>query len=477
MPSLRLYNSLSKEIEPFKTEGRVVKMYNCGPTVYDFVHLGNLRSFVLADVLRRYLEYSGYKVRQVMNITDVGHQMADVEEGLDKIEEAARRAKTSPKQIAEKYTRAFFNDINALNIKPAWKYPRASAHIKEMIKLIEKLLKSGYAYKDGCNVYYEVRKFPDYGKLSGNTLENLISGARIAPIPGKKEPFDFALWICKVGHLMTWKAPWGEGYPGWHLECSAMAEKYLGKTIDIHTGGEDNKFPHHEAEIAQSEAANKIKFSRYFLHVTHLLVNGEKMSKSLGNFFTLNDISSRGYSPRELRYLLISVHYRDPLNFTWESLDAVRSGLGRIDEFVGRLAKPKEGNASMKSLINETCEEYLRAMDNDLNTSKALAALYNFVRKGNALLDKGVKPSEARAAGKLLREIDNALGIGFRQREQEKVPEAVQELIVARETARAKGDFIRADELRQKIKELGFEVEDTATGSKAKSRTVPRPRD
>ncbi|MBI2099428.1 cysteine--tRNA ligase [Candidatus Uhrbacteria bacterium] len=468
MSSLKLYNSLSKEIEPFKKEGGVVKMYSCGPTVYDFAHIGNLRSFVAVDVLRRYLEYGGYKVRQVMNITDVGHQMADAEEGLDKIEEAARLAKTSPKQIAEKFTQAFFNDINALNIKPAWKYPRASAHIKEMIKMIEKLIRAGYGYKDGCNVYYEVRKFSDYGKLSGNTLENLLAGARVAPVSGKKEPFDFALWICKAGHLMTWKAPWGEGYPGWHLECSAMAEKYLGKTIDIHTGGEDNKFPHHEAEIAQSEAANGAKFSRYFLHVTHLLVDGEKMSKSLGNFYTLNDITSRGFSPRELRYLLISVHYRDPLNFTWESLDSARVAISRIDEFAGRLDKPKAGNASMKSLINETREEYLRAMDNDLNTSKALAALHNFARKGNALLDYGVKRSEAKAAAKLLREMGSTLGIGFKKREAEKVPTEAQKLVREREEARKKGDFKQADELRQKIKELGFKVEDAATGPKIK---------
>ena len=465
--SLHLYNSLSKKIEPF-TAQRAVKMYNCGPTVYDFVHLGNLRYFVVVDVLRRYLEYSGYKVRQVMNITDVGHQMADTEEGLDKIEEAARAAGTSPKQIAEKYTRAFLNDINALNIKPAWKYPRATAHVKEMVKMIEKLIKGGYAYRDGCNVYYEVRKFPDYGKLSGNTLDALLAGARVAPVVGKKEPFDFALWICKVGHLMTWKASWGEGYPGWHIECSAMAQKYLGDTIDIHTGGEDNKFPHHEAEIAQSEAANKAKFVRYWLHVTHLLVNGEKMSKSLGNFYTLADVSGRGYSPRDLRYLLISVHYRDPLNFTWESLDAARSAILRVDEFAGRLAAPKGGGASMKSLINETREDFLRAMDNDLNTSKALAVLHNFVRKGNALLDKGVKSGEARVAGKLLREISSVLGIGFRKRGPEKIPAEVHKLVKEREEERGRGDFKRADNLRKKIKELGFEVEDTKEGSKVK---------
>ncbi|MEA3272830.1 MAG: cysteine--tRNA ligase, partial [Patescibacteria group bacterium] len=311
---LRLYNSLTRKKENFKPlKKSAVTMYNCGPTVYDFAHIGNLRSFLFADLLRRYFEYSDYKVKQVMNITDVGHMLEDADEGLDKIEQAAKKAKKTPAQVADFYTKAFFDDVKKLNIKQAWKYPKATEHIKEMIKIIEKLIDKKYAYEVKGSIYFNVKKFKKYGKLSGNKLKDLMAGARVEKNPDKKNPYDFALWIYNPKHKMQWNSPWGKGYPGWHIECSAMAGKYLGETIDIHTGGEDNKFPHHEAEIAQSEGANGKKFARFWLHTRHLLVDGKKMSKSKKNFYTLEDLLKRGYSARAIRYLLLSSHYRDKL--------------------------------------------------------------------------------------------------------------------------------------------------------------------
>lgn len=464
MADLGLYNSLTKKIEPFITKGSV-KMYSCGPTVYDFAHIGNLRYFVATDILRRYLEYKGNEVKQVMNITDVGHMMADEDEGTDKIEAAAKRHGLSPAEVAEKYTKIFFKDIDSLNIQPAWRYPRASEHVSEMIKIIDKLLKKGIAYKAGGNVYYDLSKFSEYGKLSGNTVKNLMAGARVEVIAGKKSPYDFALWISKPGHLMVWESPWGTGYPGWHIECSAMANKYLGETLDIHTGGEDNKFPHHEAEIAQSEGASGRPLARHWFHVSHLLVGGEKMSKSLGNFYTLSDIMSRGYSARELRYLLLSVHYRDTLNFTFQSLDSARAALGRLDEFWTRLGTPKRGKGKFGPAIAEARAGFEAAMDDDLNISAALGALWGFVRKGNALLDEGLGYFEAGAARRFLKKIDGVLGLSLKKIESVSVPKEVEELAAAREEARKKKDYKKSDELRAKIREKGFDAEDGPNGT------------
>ena len=295
---LTLYNTFSKALEPFQPlKPGEVKMYNCGPTVYDYAHIGNFRSYVFADLLRRYLEYRGLAVWQVMNITDVGHMVADAEEGEDKVEASAKEQKKTPWEIAQFYTEAFLEDAKRLGFKEPMKRPKATEHVAEMVGMVKTLLEKGYAYESSGSVYFDVRKFKRYGKLSGNTLRRLKAGARKEPAPGKRYPLDFALWIKKPGHLMQWDSPWGKGYPGWHIECSAMAMRYLGERIDIHTGGEDNIFPHHEAEIAQSEGATGRKFASYWLHVRHLLVNGEKMSKSLGNFFTLRDLLAKGHEP------------------------------------------------------------------------------------------------------------------------------------------------------------------------------------
>jgi cysteinyl-tRNA synthetase len=498
---LRLYNSLTKQKEHFapldgrqkltgrrKTKTKLVTMYNCGPTVYDYVHIGNLRSFLIADLLRRYLEFSGYKVRQVMNITDVGHMTSDAEAGEDKLEVAARREKKSPWEIAEFFTQAFFDDIKKLNFKLAWKYPRATDHIKEMIRLVEKLIKNGFAYERNGSVYFDLSKFPNYGKLSGNTVDDLLAGARVEVVSEKKNPYDFALWIEKPKHAMQWKAPWSRvaGYPGWHLECSAMSMKYLGETFDIHTGGEDNKFPHHECEIAQSEGATGKQFVRYWLHVKHLMIEGEKMSKSKGNFYTLKDVLDKGYSPRTVRYLLLSTHYRDPLNFTFDGLSAAEEALCRLDELWtkldgaakvlrgqnGKKAKglpPRtKGVLSLQHIVQESREDFIRAMDDDLNISKALAVLFNFAHKVNAALSSAVDRADLVKVRRLLKEFDSVFGFGFRGVHAEKIPAKIKKLLEEREQARASKDWKRADELRSEIFKLGYVVEDTAEGPKVK---------
>lgn len=496
---LKLYNSLTRQKESFralaeekKTKTKVVTMYNCGPTVYDYVHIGNLRSFLVADLLRRYLEFSGYKVKQVMNITDVGHMTSDAEAGEDKLEVAARRENKSPWQIAEFFTKAFFADIKKLNIKLAWKYPKATEHIKEMIKLVERLMKNGFAYERNGSVYFDLSKFPKYGQLSGNTVDDLLAGARVEVISEKKNPYDFALWIENPKHIMQWKAPWSvvAGYPGWHLECSAMAMKYLGETIDIHTGGEDNKFPHHECEIAQSEGATGKKFVRFWIHIKHLLVDGKKMSKSLGNYYTLQDVLDKGFSPRAVRYLLLSAHYRDPLNFTFDGLRAAEEALHRFDEVwsklddalrqaqdikkMGKKAKglpPKEKEAvSLKNAIQESREDFIRAMDDDLNISKALAVLFSFLHKVNAALSGHVDKSDLIKTRRLLKEFDNVFGFGFKKVHVEKIPAKIKKLLKEREDARAAKEWSRADEIRREIENLGYIVEDTAEGPKVKVR-------
>lgn len=473
---LKLYNSLTKQKENFqslveeKKKKKLVTMYTCGPTVYDYVHIGNLRSFLVADLLRRFLEFKGYKVKQVMNITDVGHMTSDAEFGEDKMEAAARREKKDPWQIAEFFTKAFFADAQKMNIKKAWKYPRATDHVKEMIKIIEKLVKNGYAYEVNGSVYFDLSKFSDWGKLSGNKLEDLIAGARVEVISEKKNPYDFALWIKNPAHIMQWNSPWGKGYPGWHIECSAMSMKYLGETIDIHTGGEDNKFPHHESEIAQSEGATGKQFVRYWLHVKHLMVDGEKMSKSKNNFYTLNQILERGYSARAIRYLLLTSHYRDSLNFIFDSLAAAETALQRLDEVWTKIneAAPQKKNGELTAAAETAEEEFEAALDDDLNISEALAVLFDFVRKINVALTSGVSKKELFAAKSVFQKIDSVLGFGFQKIKEEKIPEEIKKLLQDREQARSAKDWKRSDEIRVEIEKIGYAVEDTAKGQKVK---------
>lgn len=470
---VKFYNSLTRKKGAFRplAKGKVT-MYNCGPTVYDYIHIGNLRSFLLGDLLRRHLEHRGYEVVQIMNITDVGHMLADADEGEDKMEVAASKAGKTPQEVAQFYTDAFFKDIERLGIRRASAYPKASDHVPEMIAMIGRLLENGCAYKvehegGGTSVYFDVSAFPGYGKLSGNKLEDLNPGARIEVRKEKKHPADFALWIWNPQHLMQWEAPWGKGYPGWHIECSAMATKYLGDTVDIHTGGEDNKFPHHECEIAQSECSTGRQFVRVWMHATHLLVDGEKMSKSKGNFYTLDNLVAKGYDPRTVRYLLMATHYRQPLNFTLQGLDGARAALARLDAFADavRQATPKEAgepDAEAKAVM----KAFDAALDDDLNVAEALAAVFDYVRLANESIAAGTLTKKRKAAAeKFADDVGAVLGFALgRAADAAEIPASVMALIEKRDAARSGKRFAEADALRDELKERGYLVEDTPDG-------------
>lgn len=497
--ALRLYNTLTKQKELFKPiKPKQVGIYTCGPTVYDYAHIGNLSAYIIADLLRRYLEYKGYKVKHIKNITDVGHLTE--EEGHDKIEEKAKKEKKDPWAIAQFFEKAFHQDEKKLNIKKADKFPRATEHIKEMIVLIKILLKNGFAYKTRSGVYFSAAKFKNYGKLSGNPLGKLKVGARIDMREEKKDPHDFALWIFDPKHLMQWDAPFGRGYPGWHIECSAMAMKHLGKTLDIHTGGEDNIFPHHECEIAQSEAALNKKFVRVWIHKRHLLVDGKKMSKSLGNFYTLADLEKQGYSPPVFRFLVLSAHYRTNLNFTWKSMEQAIIGLEKIYEFVKKtknqrlktkiylersreITNQKQKNLStlsmvkikknVKKLLNILKQRFEEALDDDLNTPKAMAAIFEFIGKINPLLTKNeLDQKTAKEIYNLFAKIDKVLGLNLANPPKFKLPkereEEILKLIKQRHLARKNKNFTLADEIRKKISAMNVEIRDTKKGTEWK---------
>lgn len=477
--ALYLYNTLTKQNEEFKPiQPGKVRIYTCGPTVYSHPHIGNFRAFIATDLLRRYLEYKGYQVYHIMNITDVGHMTTDDMlaggEGEDKILAAARQEQKSPWEIARFYENEFKELVKLLNLKPADVYPRATEHIPEMIILIEKLFAKGYAYEINGNVYYAVSKFKNYGRLSGNTLENLMSGARVEVNPEKRSPLDFALWKNDPKHIMQWDSPWGKGFPGWHIECSVMSMKYLGETFDIHTGGEDNIFPHHECEIAQSEAANEKKFVNYWFHTRHLLVHNQKMSKSLGNFHTVRDILDKGYQPRVLRYALLNTHYRQSLNFTLDGLEAARNAIQRLLDFK-RLTELKAKSDPLpygkklprvEQLIKETKDKFESSMDDDLNISEALGSIFEFIREINKL---GLLKTEAKAVLDLIDNFDTVLGILQTEKVEEISPE-LKALIEQRELARQQKDYQKADTLRAQLETKGIILEDTPDGVRWKNK-------
>ncbi len=472
--ALKIYNTLTKKKEVFKSpKGKKVGMYNCGPTVYSFAHIGYLRALIMADVIRRYFEYLGYKVKQVKNITDVGHL---TEEDIDKMVIAAKREKKSPKQIAMFYTKAFFEDEKKLNIKPAHVFPRATEHIEEMIKLIETLIKKDYAYEKNGSVFFNLTKFKSYGKLSGNTLKKLKTGARLEIHPDKVNPFDFALWLkAPREHLMKWRSPWSLGYPGWHIECSTMSMKYLGPSFDIHTGGEDNIFPHHENEIAQSEAATAKKFVRFWIHCGWLLVAGQKMAKSKGNFYTLRDLEQRSHNPLAFRLLILGAHHRSKFNFTFRGLKQAQEGLERIQEFLGKLKVIKKrelkGNISKKiqKLINKTKKDFEKYMDDDFNTPRALAVMFEAVKEGNKLVDENkLNPAEAGVFYDLIMNFDQVFGVLPVKIIIPKIPAEIKKLIKEREKARKEKKWRKADKIRKEIEKKGYKVEDTARGAKIK---------
>ena len=468
---LNLYDSLTKALKPFpEQETGPVTIYACGPTVYHYVHIGNLRTFLTVDLFRRYLEHKGREVKLVMNITDVGHMLNDADVGEDKMEAAAAKEGKTPEEIARYYEEAFFSDLKKLNFKKeGTTFPRATEHIPQMIALVEKLIADGKAYVTANNdVYYSVASFPEYGKLSGNTVDNLVAGARVEVKQDKRHPADFALWIHNPNHVMQWKGPQGiQGYPGWHIECSAMAKAYLGDTIDLHIGGEDLKFPHHECEIAQSEGANGVTFARQWLHVTYLLVDGEKMSKSKGNFYTLGHLTTGDHRPAALRLLLLSAHYRTQFNFTFDGLITADNVLTYFQELLQRLNQVA-GDITVPA-ATDLLEAFDAAMDSDLNVSEAIAVVRDVAKSANRDLDGGVMSAETAAsvAAFIRTTIGGVFGIDLNA-SLDVVPDDVVRLKNERERARRDKNFADSDRLRDEIAAKGWIVEDTPQGQKLK---------
>ncbi len=464
--ALRFLNTLSRSVEefiPLDPAGKKVDMYCCGPTVYDFGHIGNFRTFVFSDLVRRYLQFRGYSVTHVMNITDVE----------DKIIRRVRETGLGLREFVAQYENAFLDDLKTLGCHLPHHLPRATEHIPEMIEIIEALMKRGIAYRaaDG-SVYFSIGKYQGcgcrYGQLVNLNFDQMRTGERVASDEYTKDSLaDFALWKARVPDdgAVFWPSPWGEGRPGWHIECSAMSMKLLGPSFDLHLGGEDLAFPHHEDEIAQSEGATGKPFVKYWLHGAHLLVEGKKMSKSLGNFFTLRDLTGKGYGGREIRYLLLSAHYRETFNFTLEGLDGARSALGRLDECLGKL---DELTGGAKVEANPSLAAQLTAaLDEDLNVSAAWAAVFDWVRETNRLLASGqLTPPLAASALAAWEQVDSVLGLG--RKGGVEAPPEIQALLEERQAARKAKDFKRSDAVRDELKTKGWIIEDTPKGPKLK---------
>jgi cysteinyl-tRNA synthetase len=467
MGMLQLYNTLTRKKGPFREiQKGHAGMYTCGPTVYDFAHIGNFRAYICGDILRRYLEYRGYNVRHVMNITDVD----------DKIIRDSRKQGISLKEFTEKYARAFFEDLGTLNIERAHLFPRATEHIAEMVSMIKELMKNGIAYKasDG-SIYYDIRKFKDYGRLSGVRVGELKEGARVKQDEyAKEEANDFALWKAwdENDGDVFWETEIGKGRPGWHIECSAMSTKYLGRHFDIHAGGIDLVFPHHENEIAQSEGAFGGRFVNYWFHNEYLMVDGKKMSKSLGNFHTLRDLLEKGYNPKAIRYLLMSAHYKVQLNFTEEGIKAAEETISRLREFMLKLkdANGKGGSDAqdtVQGMIERAKAGFEKSMDDDLNISAALSSVFDLMREANGLLaQEKISREDAEAILAFMKGIDRVLGV--LEFEEEKAPEEIMMLVAEREKARRSMDFGLSDSLRDEIRKKGWQVDDTKDGPKLK---------
>jgi len=452
-----LYNTLTREKEIFKPIKKgSVGMYSCGPTVYWFQHIGNLRTYLFSDFLRRVLEFNDFKVKHVINVTDVGHLTSDRDEGEDKMERAALKEGKKASEVARFYFDLFVSDLKKLNVKLPWKWSWATAHIKEQIKLVEQLERKGYTYRTSDGIYFDSLKFKNYGELARLNVEGLKAGKRVG-FGEKKSKSDFALWkFSQEGRKrqQEWNSPWGIGFPGWHLECSAMSMKYLGESFDIHTGGEDHVPIHHTNEIAQSESATGKKFVSYWLHGAFLLNKGEKVSKSKGGLFTISELEEQGYSPLDFRYLALMTHYRKPLSFSLDNLDAARNGLQRVRR---KIAEIKKFKLKGKDLSKKYLGDFLEAVNDDLNMSQALDVTWKVLDD----LSFGWKEKM-----NLLGRFDRVLGLDISKiSEKERVPEKVRRLIKERDVLREKKLFAEADVVRERIREEGFVVEDSEEGS------------
>jgi cysteinyl-tRNA synthetase len=465
--SLALYNTLSREKEPFTpADPELVRVYSCGPTVYDFAHVGNLRSYVFMDLLRRVLKRNGYKLRHVMNITDVGHLVSDADVGEDKIIKGARERNKTPYQISEEYTKAFMDDIAALNIDQPEVIAKATDHIPQMLDFVERLVDKGYGYELSDGIYFDIAKFADYGKLSRAELDDQLAGARVGVNPDKRHPADFALWIkAPKEHIMQWPSKWGMGYPGWHIECSAMALHYLGEAIDIHTGGVDHIPVHHENEIAQSDSLAGRRVVKLWAHGEFLTVDNGKMSKSLRNTYTLSDLRGRGFEPLAFRYFCLNGHYRNKLNFTWDGLKSAAVSYRRFLDGAllhkGAAERAGEG-AAARERADEFKSEFDAAVNEDLNIPKALGVAWNVIRY----------PAKSDRLFRLLADMDSVFGLGIGQPAQQPlrelppdgVPAEAAALLEARRAARAGKDWKASDAIRAQLRDMGYSVTDGKDG-------------
>lgn len=465
---MKLYNTLSRKIEDFKPlNPPTVTLYTCGPTVYDKSHIGHARKYTNDDILKRALNFLGYKVKHVMNITDVGHLTSDEDMGEDKLEKGAKKSGKTVWEVAKFYTDLFFDMTDDLNIIRPEIICKATDHIEEMIRLINQLSQKGFTYETKEALYFDTAKFPSYGKLSGQKLSEKIKGARedVYLDPGKKNPTDFALWFKRVGrfkdHTMHWDSPWGDGFPGWHIECSAMSMKYLGETIDIHTGGIDHIPVHHENEIAQSEAATGKKFVNYWVHHEFMMIDGKKMSKSLENFYTLEDLQKKDIEPLALRYQFLQTHYKQQMNFTWEGAKAAQEGLNNLRIYVLSL-KTQNTQKTRTSLSSDKLElldslrtKFSEALANDLQIPQAVAAVWEMLKSNIPSTDKL----------DLLDSFDQVLGLKLNEVIEEKIPDEILQLAKQREGIRKSGDFKKSDEFRKEIEKKGYIIEDTNKGT------------
>ena len=449
------YNTLTKQKDLFKPieEGKV-KIYSCGPTVYKDATIGNMRTNLLNDTLRRVLKYNGYELKHVMNITDVGHLVSDGDEGEDKMLKSAREEHKSPLEIAEHYTKLFFRDLERLNIETPEVVCKATDHIKEMLEMVQKIMKNGYAYETSTAIYFDVSKLDKYGILSGINLNDQKAGARVDIDPEKRNPYDFALWIkAPANHLMKWDSPWGPSYPGWHIECSAMSTKYLGEEFDIHTGGIDLVPTHHENEMAQNKGACGKNPAHYWIHGEYLLINGGKMSKSLGNTYLIDDIIAKGYSPLAYRLFNYSCHYRGKLNFTWEGIESANTSLIRLRE---GYQKHLNGNSDVSNeIIADMENRFHQAINDDMNMPLALSVVWEAVKY----------PEKSPKIAQLLKKFDTVLGIKIDEVQETKIPQEILDLVEERKQARSDKNWSESDRLRDLIAEKGYIVKDTKDGT------------